>query len=560
MKLSDYVIKFLENCTDSVFLLSGGHIMHLVDSLRKSNLNVYCCHHEQTLTTAAEGYARIKNSPGVAIVTTPGGPNAITGIIAAWLDSIPVLVIAGQVKRDDITPRKDGVPTTRQIGFQEVNIIDIVKPVTKYAVTVTKEEDIRYHLEKAVYLAKSGRPGPVWIEIPLDVQGPVDKQTGEVDPKKLRSFTPPAHSQFKSAQIPMNLIVQRLQKAKKPLLLVGNGIRLAGGEKILWKLIKKLKINVVSAIFTADDLVTQEYPYYLGRQGIPGNETANYAIDNCDFLLIIGERLQLTQTSFDYKNFAKQAIKVMVDIDKNELHKKTVNIDIPVCCDAKLFLEKLLKKDIKLHRWDIKVKEINPQDYQGKKEYVNVYRFLAQLSKHSKGYHVATANGMASVTPHQALRIKRGQRFITNAGLGQMGSGLPLAIGACIAAGKKPTICTEGDGSLMLNIQDLQTILHHKLPIKLFIYNNNGYYSIRATHLTYFKKVFATDPKTGVSLPNYKRLIKAWGFPYVKIANDKDLHKVKQVMDFKGPIVCELMLDPDQPMPPKWTAGQLKIN
>lgn len=555
MKLSDYVVKFVEGITDSIFLVSGGHIMHLVDSLRKSKLNVYCTHHEQAAAIAAEGYARIKNDIGVCLVTTgPGGTNAITGVAGAWLDSIPMLVISGQVKRDNIVPRKNGVPLFRALGFQELNLIDIVKPITKYAVTVEKEDDIRYHLEKAVYLAKSGRPGPVWVEIPLDVQGPVDRKTGEVNPQSLRPFIPPSDSQF--TPIPMDLIREKLQKAKRPLLLAGNGIRLAGGEKILWQVIKKLKINVVTALFTADDLVTYEYPYYLGRQGMPGNETANWATDNCDLLLVIGERLQLTQTSFNYKDFAKNALKIMVDIDFEEMHKKTIKIDLPIHTDARLFLEELYKQDIKLQRWDVKVKEIYPEDYQGKKEYLNVYRFFAELNKYTKGYHVATANATASLTSHQALKIKRGQRFITNAGLGHMGSGLPMAIGASIANQKKPVICMEGDGSLMFNIHELQTVVHHHLPLKIFIFNNNGYYSIKVTHMTYFKKIFAASPETGVSLPNFEKLIKAWGIRYEKIANDQDLPKVKKVIDYKGPIVCELMLDPDQSLLPGWTAGQ----
>ncbi len=555
MKLSDYVIQFLEGITDSVFLVSGGGIMHLVDSLRKSKIKTCCTHHEQAAAIAAEGYARIKNDIGVCIVTTgPGGTNAITGVAGAWLDSIPLLVISGQVKRENIVPKKNGKPLYRALGFQELNIIDLVKPITKYAVTVEKEEDIRYHLEKAIYLAKSGRPGPVWIEIPLDVQGPIDKQTGEVDLKKLRSFIPPINS--KSKNIPMDLILEKLKKSKRPLLMAGNGIRLSGGQEILLKLINKLKINVVTPIFTADDLVTYDYPYYLGRQGIPGNESANYAIDNCDLLLVIGERLQITQTSFKYKDFAKNAYKIMVDIDFEEMHKKTINIDLPIHCDAKLFLEELIKKNIKLNRWNVENRSINDDSLEGDKKYINLYKFFKELNKNNLGFNVTTANGTASVVSHQALNIKNGQRFLTNAGLGHMGSGLPLAIGACISDRKNPVICMEGDGSLMFNIQELQTIQYHKLPIKIFIYNNNGYSSIRTTHLNYFHKEFASDPKTGINFPNFENLTKAWGFKYIKIKNNQDLNKISEVMSFNGPVVCELMIDPMQPILPKWSAGK----
>ena len=556
MKLSDYVFQFIKKeVADSVFLVSGGGIMHLVDSLEKSGLNSYCCHHEQAVAIAAEGYSRVKNSPGVALVTTgPGGTNAITGMAGAWLDSIPMFVIAGQVKRDNITPRKNGVPVVRAIGFQELNVIDIARPICKYAVSVEDEKEIRYHLEKALYLATHGRPGPVFVEIPLDVQAT------EIEPASLKSFNPSEIEEEKSdiTADSIKKIVEIFRQAKRPLLLVGNGIRLAGGEEILWKVLEKFKINAVTAIFTADDLVTDDYPYYLGRQGMPGNKAANYAVDNCDVLLVVGERLQLTQTSFDYEKFAPQAQKIMVDIDANELVKKTLKIDVPVCGDAKTFLEELYKQDIQLNRWDVKVESIDPEKYQGDKKYLNVYKFLNELGNWPDKFDVATANGMASVAPHQALKISRGQRFITNAGLGHMGSGLPMAIGACIARGKKPIICSEGDGSIMMNIQELQTVAHHKLPLKIFIFNNNGYYSIRTTHLKFFNKISASDPSSGVSLPDYSKLIPAWGLAYERINNDSELGKLKKVMDHQGPIVCELMIDPNQPLLEKWSAGMLK--
>lgn len=556
MKLSDYVIQYIkENVADSIFLLSGGGIMHLVDSVGKSDIKSFCCHHEQGAVIAAEGYGRIKNVPGVALVTTgPGGTNAVTGMAGAWLDSIPMLVLAGQVKRPDITSRKKGIPVVRQIGFQELNVIDIVKPVTKYAVTVENENEIKYHLEKAIYLATHGRPGPVFVEIPLDVQA------AEINPDKLKSFN---SSELKEKKMDLSSatikkVAKLLQESKKPLLLAGNGIRLAGGEKILWQVLEKFKINAATAIFTADDLITREYPYYLGRQGMPGNKAANYAMDNCDLLLIVGERMQLTQTSFDYDKFLPQTKKIMVDIDANEMDKKTIKIDVKINCDAKLFLEELYKQDIKLNRWDVKVNLINPEDYSGGKNYLNVYKFLNELSEFPAKMDVVTSNGMASLAPHQALQLSRGQRFLTNAGLGHMGSGLPMAIGACVADGEKPVICSEGDGSIMLNIQELQTVLHHNLPLKIFIFNNNGYYSIRNTHLKFFSKIFASDPSSGVTLPDFSKIVPAWGLAYERINNDSELLKLKKVMEHRGPIVCELMIDPNQPLLEKWSAGMLK--
>lgn len=557
MRLSDYVLQYLEGITDAIFLLSGGGIMHLVDSLgRSKKLQAVCCHHEQAAASAADAYARIKNNIGVCLVTTgPGGTNAITGVATSWLDSIPLLVISGQVKREVIVPRqKDGTPKVRALGFQELNVLDLVKPITKYAVTVAREEDIRYELEKAVYLAKSGRPGPVWVEIPVDVQGPLDAKTGDIDPMRLRHFIPP--SVPKTPNIPMALILKKLRQAKKPLLMAGNGIRLAGADDLLWRLIKKIKINVVTPIYTASDLVTSEYPYYLGRQGMWGNETANYAVDNCDLLLVIGERLQLTQTSFDYQKFAQRAVKIMVDIDEEEMRKKTVHIDIPVCVDAKVFLKELYKQDIKLNRWPVKIKPFDPEEFKGDKNYANVHKFIQELSKHSKNYDIVTANGMAAGASHKTLKTKRGQRFIVTTGLGQMGYALPASIGASVALKKRQVICIEGDGSIMLNLQELQTIVHHRLPIKIFIYNNGGYYSIRTTHMSYFNKVFAADAASGVSLPNFAKIAQAWEIKFIKIGSDKEMVKLKKVMDYAGPVICEVMIDPNQPMPKKWTAGQ----
>jgi acetolactate synthase-1/2/3 large subunit len=556
MKLSDFVFKFIkEEVADSVFLVSGGGIMHLVDSLGKSDIKSYCCHHEQGVVIATEGYGRLKNSPGVALVTTgPGGTNAITGIAGAWLDSIPMLVIAGQVKRASITPRQNGVPVVRAIGFQELNVIDLVRPITKYTVSVEDEKEIRYHLEKAIYLSKHGRPGPVFVEIPLDVQAT------EIDPENLKSFDPAELEDTASALEPTLIIkvVELLKNAKRPLILAGNGVRLAGGEEILWKVLEKLQINAVTPIFTADDLVTYDYPNYLGRQGMWGNKSANYAIDNCDLLLIVGERMQLTQVSWDYDKFASKATKIMVDIDKNEMFKSTLKIDMPIHCDAKIFLEELYKQEITLNRWKVETEPIDPEKYPCENKYLNVYKFFEELNKWPAKMDVVTANGMASLSSHQALKIQRGKRFLTNAGLGHMGSGLPMAIGASVAGGKSPVLCMEGDGSLMMNIQELETIIHHQLPIKLFIFNNNGYFSIRNTQTAFFKKNFASDPSSGVSFPDFSKLIPAWGFEYERINNDSELDKLKKVMDCKGPIICELMVDPHQPLLEKWTAGMLQ--
>jgi acetolactate synthase-1/2/3 large subunit len=552
VKVSDYIVRFIEERADAVFLLPGGGIMHVIDSIgRSEKLRKIVCHHEQAVATAAEGYGRMKNSPGFAVVTSgPGGTNAITGVAGGWLDSIPMFVISGQVKTDNIAPRKNGMPAVRAVGFQELNIIDLVRPITKYAVMVEDASQIRYHLEKAWHLATSGRPGPVWLDIPLDITA------AQIDLEELRGFIPAPPSMFEP-RAPIDLIAGKLRDAKRPLLMAGNGIRLAGAEDLLWKFLEKTGINTVTPMFTADDLVTYDYPHYLGRQGMWGSDSANYAVDNCDVLLVIGERLQLTQTSYDYQNFATQATKIMVDIDCEEMHKKTLQIDIPVQFDAKCFLAALLAQDLRLQAWPAAPSRIDPADFPGSPDFVDVYRFLEELNPHTHGWHVTTADGTASLLPHRALRIARGQRFLTNAGLGQMGSGLPLAVGCAVAAGT-PVICMEGDGSLMLNIQELQTAIYNELPIKLFIYNNNGYFSIRNSHRNNFGRLFASDPESGISFPDFSKVIPAFGIPYVRINNNAELPKVGEFMQDPRLSVCEIMIDPNQRLVNLWNAGKFR--
>ncbi len=549
MKLSDYLVKYLESVTDSIFLVSGGGHMHTVDSIGKSKLNAYCCHHEQACALAAEGYSRINNDKiGAAAVTSgPGGTNAITGVAAAWVDGIPIMVIAGQVRKEIKLTREDIENGLRRLGEpQEINLLDAVKPITKYAVCVENPEEIKYHLQKAYYLAKSGKPGPVWLEIPLDVQ------SAEIDENNLVGFETPAKQKY---EISFKEITEQLNKAEKPLMIVGNGIRLAGAIPELREFIEKTKINVVSAM-SGTDLVNDDYPYYLGEQGLSGVETANYAIDNCDLLLIVGTRMQIRNTSFEYKNFAENAVKIMVDIDKAELYKRTLKIDIPVWADAKEFLEGLLKQDLKLKRWDIEKKPIS---FEVNDKYVDVYRFLEALSGKCD-YPVITSNGMAAETPHQALKLKKGQRLITNTAFGEMGKGLPMSIGACIANNKKPVICLEGDGSIMMNVQELETMIYHKLPIKIFLFNNGGYYSIRNTHLKFFGKVFASDESSGVGLPDWSKLAPAWGIKYESIKNEGDLKEIDSVLNYPGPIFCEVFIDPYQKKLAKWEAGMLLEN
>lgn len=542
MRVADYIMHFLEKITDSIFLVPGGGSMYLVDAIGRSNLNSYCCHHEQACALAAEGYARLKNDIGVVCVTTgPGGTNAITGVAASWVDCIPIMIISGQLRKEMRLTEEDKKKGLKQLGPQELNIIDVVKPITKYAIMVTDPDKIKYELEKACYISKSDCPGPVWLDIPIDVQ------KAEINENNLISFTKPEE---KKVFIPYDEIVKALNKAEKPLMLVGNGIRLAGGVEELWRFIEKTKINVISAM-SGDDLVNYDYPYYLGEQGITGVETANYAIDNCDLLLIVGTRMQNRQTSWEYKDLAKNAVKIMIDIDKAELEKITLDLNVPVCVDAKKFLAGLLEKDINLKRWNIPVKPIEP--FESKEEYVDIYMFLKELSGKCD-FPVITSNGMAAEAPHQALKLKKGQRLITNTAFGEMGKGLPMAIGACAANNKKPVICIEGDGSIMMNIHELQTIIYHKLPIKIFLFNNWGYYSVRNTMANYFNRVFAADENSGISFPNWEKLATGWQIKYEKIKNKDDLYKIDEILNCEGPVFCEVIIDPAQKMIPRWSA------
>ena len=348
----------------------------------------------------------------------------------------------------------------------------------------------------------------------------------------------------------MEKIIRMLQQAKKPLLLVGNGVRLSSGVDELRRFLGKTNINVVTAM-SGDDLVNEDYPYYLGRQGMFSQPGANRVLDACDLLLSVGTRLSLMQTSFNYTKFAKYAYKIMVDVDASEMHKKILDIDLPLVCDAKVFFEKLSKEVIALQRWDVpRMRNTYPKT----KRYLSAYEFAEALSGVAN-WPIVTSNGIASVCLHQMVRLKKNQRLMTNIGIGSMGAGLPMAIGACLASNRKPVICIEGDGSLMMNIQELETVAFNKLPLKIFIFNNNGYHSIKMTQKNFGQKKFAADPASGLGLPVWKRLIAGWGLKYYSIANAVQLKKLPAILKTPGPLVCEIILDPVQPLIEKWLAS-----
>lgn len=458
IKLSDYVIKFVRALeVKQVFLLPGGGCMHLVDSLgKKDDLEFVCCLHEQAAVIAADAYAQYTNNIGVALVTTgPGGTNAVTGVAGAWVDSTALMVFSGQVKRSDMI----GTSGLRQRGVQEVDIISLVKPITKYAVTIFEPMSIKYHLEKAAYLARAGRPGPVWVDIPLDVQGAM------IDESKLEGFIPPGRflaDKNKEVALFVDKAIALLNAAERPVILAGNGIRLSGALNEFLDLVDYLRIPVLTT-WRAIDFFPDDYEFFFGRPGSIGQRGANFIQQNSDLIITLGARLDLAQVGYHYQNFCRAAKKVIVDIDETEVKKLEMNIDLPICADVGDFLQGCIqkKKDIKVtnrsswlercRQWKKKYPVILPQ-YWDQRGGVNTYVLIDVLSEllSDNDICVPGSSGSCSEITMQAFRVKKGQRILNNPGLGAMGFGLPAAIGACVASGRKRTVSLVGDGGRSL--------------------------------------------------------------------------------------------------------------
>lgn len=560
-KLSDYVVQFVaDQGVRHVFMLPGGGAMHLDDSLgRCARLNVVCNLHEQACSIAAEAYARVAGNLGVAVVTSgPGGTNSITGLAGAWLESTPVLFISGQAKRADLT-RDLGV---RQLGAQELNIVRIVESLTKYAITVTEPEQIRYHLEKAITLACRGRPGPVWLDIPLDVQA------APIDPDRLFSFDagelqpvgePAAQVRAKARQT-----VELLNRSVRPVLLVGNGIHCAHAEGELRTLIDSLGIPVLRTWIGAD-LLADDHPLCMGKPGTVAPRGANFVLQNSDLLIAIGARLDFAVTGYDRTQFARGARKVVVDVDPAELRKLGIGIDVSVEADAGEFLRALLDaaasvracdRSAWLERcrvWKQRYPVVLPE-YRESGDFINTYVFTAILSQEmTEGELIVPGSSGAAIdTFWLALELKASQRAIATGGLGAMGFGLPAAIGGCLACGGKRTISVDGDGGFQMNIQELATVARLGLPIKFFVLNNNGYASIRASQRNYFKQLVACDPDSGLVLPDVCRVAQAYGVATRRIRGQQTLRAdIRAVLASPGPVVCEVMVSPDQPIGPR---------
>lgn len=573
-RLADYVADFLaaKGVTD-VFSVVGGGAMHLNDALgHHDGLQVTYNHHEQACAIAAEAYARLENKIAAVCVTTgPGGTNALTGVLGGWLDSIPMFVISGQV-RYDTTARYalqfTGEPL-RAMGDQEYDIVKSVTPMTKYAVMVEDPKQIRYALEKGWHLATTGRPGPVWIDIPVNYQGSfieTDELKG-YDPAQDDALLPPEVSD----QV-INTVLEKLRNAKRPVFHAGYGIRLSGGYDAFRRVLEKLNIPIVT-YWNAVDLIEDTHPLYCGRAGNMGDRPGNFAIANADLILAVGTRISIRQVGYNWQTWAREAEVIMVDIDKAELKKPTLHVEMPVWADAKDFLTKLASAaEDTVHpgghwletcqRWKREYPAVLPRQWEENGTTANVYAFVRYLSSRlPENSLTAVSNGACCVVGNQAYVIQKGSRMANNSAVASMGYGLPAAIGTCIGGGRRTTICLEGDGSIMMNLQELQTILTNKLPIKIFLINNNGYHSIRITQTNLFghhTKVGIGQESGDLSFPQFELLAKAFGYPYYSAHSNAEMKQVVDtVLATDGPVFCEIFTDTQQVWEPKSSTKRL---
>ncbi|MBP5429389.1 MAG: thiamine pyrophosphate-binding protein [Elusimicrobiaceae bacterium] len=563
IKLSDFIAKRLKEKyhIDCVFMVSGGGAMHLNDSFGKY-IPYVCNHNEQGCSIAAEGYARVNQNLSVVNVTTgPGGLNCLNGVFGQWTDSVPVLYVSGQVKTSTTLASCPQIPL-RQLGDQEVDIVSCVKPLTKYAVTLADPNDIEYILDKAVYLATHGRKGPTWIDIPINFQA------ATIDETKLRKYD----SKEDELALPnidkeIKQTVELLNHSQRPLIIAGHGIRLSGAKQPFLTLADKLNIPVVTTM-NGFDIIPDNNPNFVARIGTVANRAGNFALQNADLVISIGSRNNIRQVSYNWENFAKNAKLISVDIDKAELDKPTVKPDLKIQADAKDFINKILPLvDNKgcqewnhfCHQLKTKYPPVSEAPRVGHHP-IEPYYFVEKLIEQFKEDEVVVgSNGTAFLLPFQVGKVKKNQRYIWNSGDASMGYGLPAAIGACCANGKRRTVCLEGDGSIMMNLQELQTVLTNKLPIKLFILNNNGYISIQQTQKNFFEGRFtACTTQSGVEIPDFIKLGNAFGFKTIKIDKLEGLEKqIQNVLDAPGPILCEVMLSPNYIFAPKLSAKKL---
>ena len=569
IRVADYIAQTLaQHGIRHVFLVTGGGAMHLNDAFgRCPGMQYVACHHEQGCSMAAEGYFRMSGRPAAVNVTTgPGGTNAITGVYGAWTDSLGMVVISGQVKYETLVASTD-LPL-RQLGDQEVDIVRIVEPITKYAQMVTDPQTVRYHVERALHLAVSGRPGPVWLDIPMNVQGAM------VDADSLPGYDPREDQiVWETADLPAacRQVLDRLRQAKRPVIMPGTGIRLADCHPQFLELIERLGVPVATA-FNAHDVLWNDHPLYVGRPGSVGDRAGNFAVQNSDFLLVLGCRLNIRQISYNWQAFAREAFIAMVDADAAELKKPTLQLDLPIHADLRDALPALLDIDYPgptdAHReylqWCQQRRERYPvvlDEYRRTEGKVNPYCFAEALFHQlDEGEIVVPGDGTAHVTTFQAAYLKPGQRLFSCSGAAPMGYDLPAAVGAAVASGAPRVICIAGDGSIQMNVQELQTIVTHRLPIKIFVYNNEGYHSIRQTQRNYFPdNIVGCGKESGLGFPDFRKLADAYGLGYHRVESHSQMADgIRATLDAPGPQICEVLLDLGQPFAPKLSSRQLE--
>lgn len=561
VKVSDYIADFLaDNQITNIFTVVGGGAMHMNNSFgHHPRLTCTYNHHEQASAMAAEAYARVnENMAALCVTSGPGGINAMNGVAGAYMDSIPMLVFSGQMKRE-MTTRYTKLPV-RSLGSQEFDIVSAVKGMTKFAEMIDDAMKIRYYLEKMLYIARNGRPGPCWLDVPLDIQGAI------IETDELEGFNPSELSckETVPSDKVMQSVIEHLKTAKRPVLYVGNGVRIAKAMEPLFKLINTLRIPVVTC-WNSVDIIATDHPDYCGRGGIMGDRSGNFAVQNSDFLLCIGTRLNILQVGYNVKTWARAAYTVMVDIDEAELQKPTIRIDLPICADAKMFLEKLnglITTDMEVpdewqnqcRIWKKKYPVVSEGQYKQKDE-VNVYAFMDSLSRLlPEGTNTVVANGSASVVGSQTWFVKEKSRFILNCAISSMGYDLPAAIGVSVGTDNGEVYCIAGDGSIMMNLQELQTIVTNGLPIKIVVINNQGYHQIRQTQNNMFNEgLIGVGPESGdLGFPSFEKLANAFGMSYVAIKSNEELkEKLEQVIDRKGIVLCEVFVSIEQKFEPK---------
>ena len=564
VKVSDYIADFLvKKGITHVFTVVGGGAMHLNDSLgHHEKITSIYCHHEQAAAMAAEAYARVHGRMAALCVTSgPGAINALNGVAGAYQDSIPLLVLSGQMK-SSLTVRASGLPL-RTLGGQEFDIVTALDNMTKYREMIVEPQKIPFALGKAYHLAKSGRPGPSWLDLPLDIQGSfIDDD--------LPGFKAHAQEEYADVEKAARHVLEKLRSAERPVLYAGNGIRLAGAAPFVEELAQRLSMPVVTC-WDSIDLIATGHPYYCGRGGTMGDRAGNFAVQNSDLLLSIGSRLSIYQVGYDVRLWARAAYTIVNDIDPAELKKPTIRVDYPVCADAADFMRALLaaaKEDepkengawlAQCRRWKSEYPVVRPEQKEAAGK-TNVYAFMDALSRAlPEGSTTVVTNGSASVVGSQSYFIKEGSRFLMNCGISSMGYGLPAAVGAAVASGES-VVCLEGDGSIMMNLQELQTVVTNRLPVKLFVINNNGYHQIRQTQKNVFgNALVGVGPESGdLGFPSFERIAQAFEMPYIKISSNAELHeKIAQALREPGYVLTEVFVTEEQKFEPKSATKRL---